>query len=112
MEVRDTLFIGGEFVKPAGTGSIDVISPATEEVIGRVPDGSEGDIDSAVAAARKAFDDGQWPWTPPAGRAEVMARLSQITQGRSQDFAQCISSENGSPISWSIMGQVFAATMA
>jgi aldehyde dehydrogenase (NAD+) len=111
MEVRDKLFIGGEWVEPDGKGTIEVISPHTEEVIGTVPDASPVDIDRAVAAARTAFDDGPWPRMSPAERAEGIKRLSGALQSRAQDIADLISSQNGSPKSWSIMGQVFSATM-
>ncbi|MCA1830103.1 MAG: aldehyde dehydrogenase, partial [Actinobacteria bacterium] len=111
MITKDKLFIGGEYVPPAGSGAIDVISPSTEEVIGRVPDATNADIDRAVAAAREAFDRGPWPRMRPAERADVMAKLSQLIQARSQEFSEQISKENGSPISWSLMGQVFASTM-
>ena len=52
MTIRDydRLFIGGDWVAPEGTGTIEVISPVTEEVVGRVPEGTEADIDKAVAA--------------------------------------------------------------
>ena len=50
---RDKLFIGGEWVAPKGKGTIDVISPHTEEVIGSVPDGTPADMDRAVAAAAR-----------------------------------------------------------
>ena len=49
------LFIGGEWVTPAGQGRIEVISPVNEEVYGTVPDATEADVDRAVAAARRAF---------------------------------------------------------
>ncbi|HLT59584.1 MAG TPA: aldehyde dehydrogenase family protein, partial [Microlunatus sp.] len=49
MRQHDKLFIGGEWVTPAGTGTIDVINPHTEEVVGRVPDGTAADVDRAVA---------------------------------------------------------------
>jgi len=107
----DKLYIGGEWVEPHGTGSIEVISPHTEEVIGRVPDASPADMDRAVTAARQAFDDGPWPRMTPAERAEGIKRLSGALQSRSQDIADVISSQNGSPKSWSLMGQVFSATM-
>ncbi|HVV35902.1 MAG TPA: aldehyde dehydrogenase [Acidimicrobiales bacterium] len=110
--VKDTLFIGGEWVKPAGTETIDVISPTTEQVIARVPDGTAADIDRAVAAAREAFDHGPWPRMSPAERADVMAALSLQIQTRMQEFADTITAENGCPVSWGVMGQVFAATMA
>jgi len=108
---RDTLFIDNEWVKPQGKGVIEVISPHSEEVIGRVPDASPADIDAAVAAARRAFDDGPWPRMSAGERAEGIKRLSGALQARAQDIADVISSENGSPKQWSIMGQVFSATM-
>ena len=46
--IRDKLYIGGEWVEPAGTETIDVINPTTEEVIGRIPEGTPEDVDRAV----------------------------------------------------------------
>ena len=111
MQDYDKLYIGGEWVEAHGTGSIEVISPHSEEVIGRVPDASPADMDRAVTAARQAFDDGPWPRMTPAERAEGIKRLSGALQSRAQDIADTISSQNGSPKSWSLMGQVFSATM-
>jgi acyl-CoA reductase-like NAD-dependent aldehyde dehydrogenase len=105
------LYIGGEWVAPSGSDVIEVVSPATEEVIGQVPDGAPGDMDSAVRAARHAFDEGPWPHMTPVQRAEIIAKLSQGLQARSVDIADTISSQNGSPKQWAIMGQVFSATM-
>ena len=111
MKVYDKVYIGGEWVQPDGKGTIDVVSAHTEQVIGTVPDASPADMDRAVTAARKAFDDGPWPRMTPADRAEGIKRLSGALQSRSQDLADTISAENGSPKSWSLMGQVFSATM-
>ncbi len=111
MLVRDKLFIGGEWVDPDGSETIDVISPATEEVFGRVPHASEEDVDRAVAAARTAFDSGLWPRTAPSERAELMARVSKLLQGQRDELARLITQENGSPISFSVGGQVIASTM-
>ena len=74
MKSYDRLFIGGEWVSSAGTGTIDVINPTTEEVMGRVPDSTTADIDRAVAAARVAFDEGPWPRMTPAERAAIMTK--------------------------------------
>jgi len=90
---------------------MQVVSASTEEVIGECPDGTPADIDRAVAAARAAFDDGPWPTMTPVERAAVLSRLSQALQGKAQDIADTISAENGSPKQWSLMGQVFSATM-
>ena len=112
MQSRDKLFIGGQWAEPATSGVIEVISPATEMVVARVPDGSVADVDRAVAAARQAFDEGPWPSMTPGERADIMAAVSSGIQGRYEEFASTISQEMGCPISWSIMGQVFASTMA
>ncbi len=111
MLVHKELFIDGGWVAPAGSGTIEVVSPATEEPIGQVPDGTTDDVDRAVAAARRAFDTGPWPTMAPTERADVLAKVSADLQGRSEDISRLITTENGSPISWSLMGQVFAATM-
>ncbi len=108
---RDKFFIGGDWVDPAGNDTLAVISPATEEVIAKVPDATTTDVDRAVAAARQAVDSGPWPQMSPAERADVMAVISGLLQARYEEIAQTISEEMGSPISFSVMGQVFAATM-
>jgi aldehyde dehydrogenase (NAD+) len=111
VKTYDRLFIGGEWVKPAGTGTIDVINPTTEEVMGRVPDSTEADVDKAVALARDAFDNGPWPRMTPAARAEILTTVSQAIQADMQAFAELITTEMGSPVSWGTMAQVFAPTM-
>src|SRR4051794_15133909 len=111
LQVHKDLYIGGEWVPSDGSGTIDVIGAATEELIGQVPDGTPGDIDRAVASARRAFDDGPWPRLTPMERAEILGRLSVGLQTRAQDIADLISMQNGSPKSFSLMGQVFASTM-
>jgi betaine-aldehyde dehydrogenase len=83
----------------------------TEEVYGSVPDATEADVDRAVAAARRAFDEGPWPRMSPEERADAIARLSAALQARSMDIADVITNENGSVKSFSLMGQVFASTM-
>jgi betaine-aldehyde dehydrogenase len=111
VKVYDRLFIGGEWVAPAGTGTIEVVNPTTEEVAGRVPDTTEADIDKAVATARRAFDQGPWPRMAPAERAAVLTTVSQAIQADMQGLAELISTEMGSPVAWATMGQVFAPSM-
>ncbi|HUC36949.1 MAG TPA: aldehyde dehydrogenase [Acidimicrobiales bacterium] len=111
MKVYDRLFIGGEWVSPASTGTIDVINPTTEEVAGRVPDAVDADMDRAVAAAREAFDTGPWPRMPHAERAAILTKVSDALKGEMQPVAELISTEMGSPISWGLMAQVLAPTM-
>ena len=113
MPIRDydRLFIGGDWVAPEGTGTIEVISPATEEVVARVPDGTEADVDKAVAAARSAFDKGPWPRMTPAERAEILAKVAAQVTAEMGDIAEIITREMGAPITFSGMGQVLAPTM-
>ena len=78
MQVHDKLFIGGEWVDPAGTRASSRSSrPHTEEVVGRVPEGTTADIDRAVAAARTAFDEGAWPRMSPEERIAAVAALQR-----------------------------------
>ena len=111
MKVYDRLYIGGEWVSPAGTGTIDVVNPATEEPAGRVPDSTEADIDRAVDAARQAFDQGPWPRMAVAERAAVLTKVSQAIQAEMADLAALITTEMGAPVTWGTMGQVLAPSM-
>src|SRR5262245_20660231 len=111
MQTHTQLFIGGDWIAPATTRTIDVVSPHTEAVIARVPDGSTADIDRAVAAARHAFDEGPWPRMTPGERADVMERLLGILQSRADEMANCITNEMGCPITFSNLGQVMATNM-
>src|SRR5689334_20487228 len=111
MQTHDRLFIGGSWVPPSSSATIDVVSPHTEEVIARVPEAREADVDRAVAAAREAFDRGPWPRMTPAERADVMAALLAELQARAGDMATTITQEMGCPISFSHMGQVMATNM-
>ncbi|MEX2555631.1 MAG: aldehyde dehydrogenase [Actinomycetota bacterium] len=105
MRTFDKLFIGGKWVDPAGTGTIDVISPHTEEVMARVPDGTEADIDRAVAAAREAFDHGPWPRMTPQERCAIVQRFTEIYASKMGELAALITEEMGSPITFSELAQ-------
>ncbi len=111
MHHSEKLFIGGQWVAPSSSAVIDVISPHTEERVGRVPEAKEADVDRAVAAARLAFDEGPWPRLPAKDRAEHMAKLSAGIQNRMAEIAGVITTEMGSPASWSLMGQVLSSKM-
>jgi betaine-aldehyde dehydrogenase len=108
MIVHDKLFIGGELVDPSGSDTIDVISPVTEEVFGRVPAGTTADIDRAVAAARSALT-GPWAQFHPEQRADLLAALAVQIHIRHEEIAQTITDQNGCPIQFSIPGQALGA---
>ena len=105
------LFIGGDWVDPATSATLEVISPHTEEVIARVPEAREADVDRAVAAAREAFDRGPWPRMSPGERADVMERLNAALQARADDIATTITAEMGCPIAASRVVQVMSSSM-
>ncbi|SDZ20336.1 aldehyde dehydrogenase (NAD+) [Saccharopolyspora shandongensis] len=87
--------IGGAHVE-GGEARIEVLNPATEEVIGSVPAGTPSDVDAAVAAARAAFDG--WAGTPLAERIAVARRISAGIAGRRDEIAATVTAEMGSPI--------------
>ncbi|WP_434588905.1 aldehyde dehydrogenase [Streptomyces sp. A5-4] len=105
------LYIGGELVDPLGTDVIEVISPHTEQVIGRVPHASRADVDRAVAAARTAFDEGPWPRMTLDERIAVVSRIKDAVAVRHEEIARVISSENGTPYTSGVMMQALAAMM-
>ncbi|NGO74151.1 aldehyde dehydrogenase [Streptomyces sp. YC504] len=107
-----TLFIDGKWTEPSGTEVIEVVSPATGQVVGRVPHGSPADMDRAVDAARRAFDDGPWPRLPLADRIEVVSRIRDALAERREEMAQLVTLQNGSPITWSRAGQAMSGVAA
>src|SRR5215208_2945902 len=105
MREHQRLFIGGEWVEPAGTATIDVISPHSEERVGRVPEGTNADVDRAVAAARTAFDEGEWPRLSPAERVTAVRRFADLYATKFDEMATLITTEMGSPILFSQLAQ-------
>lgn len=110
MRTHESLFIDGGWRAPAGTEVIGVTSPATTETIGQVPAGAPADIDAAVTAARRAFDDSRWSGLSVEDRVDAVGRLSAAITKRADEFVDLISSEVGSPRSWARFGQVAIAT--
>lgn len=84
----DKLFIGGEWAEPSSSRVIEIISPNSEAVVGYVAEGNERDMDRAVSAARKAFDDGPWPRMPPAERQVILERMAQEIAKREPELAR------------------------
>lgn len=91
----DRLFIGGAWVEPHSGRLIELISPDTEQAFYHVAEADEVDMDRAVAAARKAFDEGPWPWMRPAERVAAMARFVEVLRSREPDLAAAWSQQMG-----------------
>jgi aldehyde dehydrogenase (NAD+) len=93
---RTGFYIGGRWVSPLGADEISVENPATEQVIGRVPAGTDADVDRAAAAARAAFPG--WAATPPAVRAAHLERLHRCLTARAGEIAHTVACELGTPL--------------
>jgi aldehyde dehydrogenase (NAD+) len=103
---QTTFYIGGKWVAGAGTEDLVMIDPSTEEEFGRARAGTRQDIDQAVHAARAAFDHGPWPQMSPSDRAAVLARAAQAIREHSDEMAETLTSEMGSPITQSRFAQI------
>ena len=104
MQIRNKLYIDGEWVTPAGSETIDVINPATEDVIGRIPQGTHREVDAAVAAARRAFE--PWSRTSPALRGSFLQRIRDALEARADELGRVITAEVGMPLKLSARIQV------
>jgi betaine-aldehyde dehydrogenase len=96
MILRDKFFINGQWATPSAKETIDVHNAGTGEVMGKVPAGTEKDIEAAVAAARAAFEG--WSATPPAKRAEYLQKISDGLKARAAELGSTIAQEVGMPI--------------
>ncbi|MEV4496399.1 aldehyde dehydrogenase family protein [Micromonospora arborensis] len=96
-------WIGGETLA-GSAGTLPVVNPATGEVIAETPAGTAADVDRAVAAARAAFP--AWSATTRRHRADVLRRLGAGLAARTEEIAQAITAEMGSPIGMSRTAQV------
>ena len=92
---RDHLLIGGEERPPAEDKVIDVVSPSSEEVVGRVPLGSAADVDAAVSAARRAFDHGSWPRMSVDDRRAVLRGAADRLDSIADVLSVLATQENG-----------------
>ena len=94
--IHDKIYINGEWVPSTGTGTIDVINPATEEVMGRIPDGTAEDVDRAAKAAAQAFP--AWSQTPLEERVAYIRKIAAGIQSRVPEIATLIAREVGMPV--------------
>ncbi|MCM3886969.1 aldehyde dehydrogenase [Frankia sp. R82] len=106
MHTSGDIFVDGQWIPSTSQRQLEVLSPSTEEVIGRVPDAGLEDVNAAVAAARRAFDTGPWPRLSPAQRAQVLGELLEQLVKRGDELARTISAENGVPAAFARAAQV------
>jgi phenylacetaldehyde dehydrogenase len=91
------MLIDGKFVPAASGKTFAVYDPATGTVIANVPEGDKEDVDRAVAAARRAFDEGRWAKIGPSGRGKMLWKLADLIERDLEELAELESIDNGKP---------------
>jgi succinate-semialdehyde dehydrogenase / glutarate-semialdehyde dehydrogenase len=94
--MQAAMLIGGEWRQAASSEEIEVVNPATEEVVGSVPSGEVADVELAVATAQQAFP--SWAATDVEARAHVLAKAAALIEERAGELAALLTSEQGKPV--------------
>src|ERR1700674_5124313 len=90
--------INGKWVEAASGKTFPTFNPATGEVLSRVAEGDEEDIDRAVKAARAAFEPGPWSKITPSARGRMIWKIGDLIEKHLEEFAQLESLDNGKPL--------------
>ncbi len=93
------MFVDGRFVAAASGKTFPVYNPATGEILTHVPEAEAEDVERAVRAARRAFDEGPWPRMTPSARGRMMWKLADLLEENLEEFAELESIDNGKPLS-------------
>jgi phenylacetaldehyde dehydrogenase len=96
---RRQLFIGGEHVDALSGKTFETVNPATGALLATVSEADAADVDVAVRAARRAFDDGPWGRMTPSERGRVIWRIGDLIDEHLEEFAQLETLDNGKPVS-------------
>jgi aldehyde dehydrogenase (NAD+) len=97
-KVKDQpLFIGGRWLDSVSGKTFPTLNPATGETICQVAEGDKADVDLAVAAARKAFEEGPWPRMSAAERGRLLNKLADKIEANREELAALESLDNGKP---------------
>src|SRR5947207_7631974 len=92
------LYIDGQFCDAEGGKTADSINPATEEPWARIARASLKDTERAIAAARRAFDEGPWPRMAQAERAKILNQIASGLEAKSQEIAAVEAQGSGGTI--------------
>jgi aldehyde dehydrogenase (NAD+) len=95
--VEYRLYIDGKWSDGTGGCAVTILNPATEQELAQVPEASAADVDDAVSAARRAFDEGPWGRTAPRDRAKVLGRFADLISQRKAEIVDLTIAEAGSP---------------
>ncbi|MGO8919899.1 MAG: aldehyde dehydrogenase family protein [Stellaceae bacterium] len=103
---RNRLLIDGKLVDAASGKTFAVYNPATGTVLAQVAEADAEDVDRAVKAARRAFDDGPWSRMSPSDRGKLLWKLADLLERHSDEFAEIESIDNGKPVAVARMADV------
>jgi acyl-CoA reductase-like NAD-dependent aldehyde dehydrogenase len=95
------LLIGGKWVAAKSGKTFETINPANEEVLALIAEGDKADVDEAVKAARKAFEEGAWPNMGPHQRARLMFKIADLIDQHAEELAELETLDNGKPLTFS-----------
>ena len=99
------MIIDGQETDSSSGATYERVSPASGEVVGTFPKGDVADVDRAVAATRRAFDEGEWQHVTGAERSTVLHALAERLRDRADDYARLESQQVGIPF-----GQIRGST--
>ncbi|MFE5283734.1 aldehyde dehydrogenase [Nocardia sp. NPDC056611] len=105
MITYDRLYVGGAWTEPAEPALLEILSPHDGSLIGAAAQAQPADVDRAVAAARTAFDSGEWRDTPPSERITVLRGFNELREEQADRIAELITAENGSAAWFTRAGQ-------
>ncbi len=91
-------YVGGKFVPARAGRTREFLNPADNSVLGAATESEAADVEAAIAEARRAFDEGPWPWTPAPERAAKLFKLADLIDANAEEFARRDTLNNGKPL--------------
>lgn len=102
-----SLYINGQFLKGGGRREQDVLDPATDEVVGKLPHAGAADLDLALASAQKAFE--SWRKTSPMEKSRILRKVGELSRERAKDIGRNMTLDMGKPLNEAV-GEVVACS--
>ena len=103
------LLIGGKWVPAKSGKTFETINPSNEEVLALIAEGDKADVDLAVKAARKAYEEGQWSKIGPHERARYLLKIAELIDRHGEELAQLETLDNGKPLTFASAFDIPAA---
>src|SRR5580704_17712244 len=95
------MLVGGRWVAAKSGKTFETINPANEEGLALVPEGDKADVDEAVKAARKAYEEGKWSKISPHERARYLFKIAELIDKHADELAELETLDNGKPLTFS-----------